>query len=239
MTGYTTGQSLIFTGGGGSGAVGTIIATSGAITGISLTNAGTGYSSPPTVSISGGGSGAVLTFTLQPGGVGSLTIASGGSNYPFPPPLTFSGGAGSGASATAVLTNGVITGYTNLVAGSGYTSSPSVSIVVGCSANYSKNSDITPVGSTVNSIILRCSLVNNKVGSPMDILDSFAIANTNFGANINYAPSVNKWVKLSSGSFSNFILTLCDQNLNLINSLDNNILITLLFRFGAPKLLKE
>ena len=239
MTGYTTGQSLIFTGGGGSGAVGTIIATSGAITGISLTNAGTGYSSPPTVSISGGGSGAVLTFTLQPGGVGSLTIASGGSNYPFAPPLTFSGGGGSGASATAVLTNGVITGYTNLVAGSGYTSSPSVSIVVGCSANYSKNSDITPVGSTVNSIILRCSLVNNKVGSPMDILDSFAIANTNFGANINYAPSVNKWVKLSSGSFSNFILTLCDQNLNLINSLDNNILITLLFRFGAPKLLKE
>ena len=239
MTGYTTGQSLVFSGGGGSGAVGTIIATSGVITGISLTNAGTGYSSPPTVSVSGVGSGAVLTFTLQPGGVGSLTIVSGGSNYLFAPPLTFSGGAGSGASATAVLTNGVITGYTNLVAGSGYTSSPSVSIAVGCCANYSRNSDITPVGSTVNSIILRCSLVNNKVGSPMDILDSFAIANTNFGANINYAPSVNIWVKLSSGSFSNFMLTICDQNLQMINSLDNNILITLLFRFGTPKLLKE
>ena len=109
----------------------------------------------------------------------------------------------------------------------------------GTTANYSKNSDITPVGSTVNSIILRCSLVNNKVGSPMDILDSFAIANTNFGANINYAPSVNKWVKLSSGSFSNFMLTICDQNLQMINSLDNNILITLLFRFGTTKLLKE
>ena len=157
----------------------------------------------------------------------------------LPPPLTFSCGTGSGASATAVLTNGVITGYTNLVAGSGYTSSPSVSIAVGCSANYSRNSDITPVGSTVNSIILRCSLVNNKVGSPMDILDSFAIANTSFGANINYAPSVNKWVKLSSGSFSNFMLTICDQNLQMINSLDNNILITLLFRFGTTKLLKE
>jgi hypothetical protein len=73
----------------------------------------------------------------------------------------------------------------------------------------------------------------------MDILDSFAIANTNFGANINYAPSVNKWVKLSSGSFSNFMLTICDQNLQMINSLDNNILITLLFRFGTTKLLKE
>ena len=111
--------------------------------------------------------------------------------------------------------------------------------VSGTTTNYSKNSDITPVGSTVNSIILRCSLVNNKVGSSMDILDSFAIANTSFGANINYAPSVNKWVKLSSGSFSNFMLTICDQNLQMINSLDNNILITLLFRFGTTKLLKE
>jgi hypothetical protein len=88
----------------------------------------------------------------------------------LPSPLTFSGGGGCGASATAVLTNGVITGYTNLVAVSGYTTSPSVSIAVGCFANYSKNSDITPVGSTVNSIILRCSLVNNKVGLPMDII---------------------------------------------------------------------
>lgn len=106
-------------------------------------------------------------------------------------------------------------------------------------SNYSVNSLITPVGSFVNSIIIRCSLVNNRVGNPMDIIDSFTIGQTNFGANINYAPSVNKWVKLSSGTFSNFLITFCDQNLNLIEALDNNILITLLFKFPSVKLLKN
>ncbi len=38
--------------------------------------------------------------------------------------------------------------------------------------------------------VLHCSLVNNRVGIPMDIVDSFTIGQTNFGANINYAPSV-------------------------------------------------
>ena len=106
-------------------------------------------------------------------------------------------------------------------------------------SNYSVNSPITPVGSYVNSVIIRCSLVNNRVGNPMDIIDSFTIGQTNFGANINYAPSVNKWVKLSSGTFSNFLITFCDQNLNLIQALDNNILITLLFKFPSVKLLKN
>ena len=107
------------------------------------------------------------------------------------------------------------------------------------STSYSANSSITPVGSTVNSIILRCSLVDNKVGIPMDILDSFTIGGTSFGANINYAPTVPKWVKLSSGSFSNFYITFTDQNLNLLAALDNNILITLLFRLGQSKLIKN
>ena len=73
----------------------------------------------------------------------------------------------------------------------------------------------------------------------MDILDSFTICGTCFGANINYAPTVPKWVKLSSFSFSNFYVTFADQNLNLLAALDNNILITLLFRLGQPKFIKN
>ncbi len=69
----------------------------------------------------------------------------------------------------------------------------------------------------------------------MDILDSFTIGGVGFGQNINYSPQVSKWVKLSSGSFSNFFVTFCDQNLNNLAALDNNIMITLLFRLGKPK----
>ena len=104
--------------------------------------------------------------------------------------------------------------------------------------SQSYNSQLTPQGSTVNSIIIRCSLVKNNVGIPMDMLDSFPISNTSFGANINYSPQVSKWVALNSGTFSNFIITICDQNLNLIQSLDNNILLTLLMRFPNKNLLK-
>jgi len=109
----------------------------------------------------------------------------------------------------------------------------------GQTTNYSINSTITPLGSTVNSIILRCSLVNNRVGNPMDILDSFTIGNSPFGTNINYAPSTNKWVKLSAGTFSNFLITFCDQNLNMLAALDNNILITILFKFPSAQLIKN
>ena len=101
-------------------------------------------------------------------------------------------------------------------------------------ASYAVNSNTTPQGSTVNSIIARCSLVNNAVVSPTDLVDSFPI-NASFGSNINYTPNIEKFVKLSSGSFTSFTITLVDQNLNLINSLDKNVLITILFRFPKNK----
>jgi len=96
--------------------------------------------------------------------------------------------------------------------------------------NYSKNSNITPQGSTINSIIVRCSLVSNAVSFPSDIIDSFSINNTSFGSNINYSPNIEKWVKMTQGSYSSFTITLSDQNLNTIVSLDSNILITLMIR---------
>jgi hypothetical protein len=40
---------------------------------------------------------------------------------------------------------------------------------------YSGNSNQTPVGSTVNSLIISCSLVNNNVSSQTDVVDAFAI----------------------------------------------------------------
>jgi hypothetical protein len=95
---------------------------------------------------------------------------------------------------------------------------------------------MTPIGSTINSLILRCSLVNNNVTSPFDILDSFSIPNgTTFGQNINYTPQVAKWVKISNGTFSNFTITFTDQNLNVINANDPNILVTLLLKFPKRK----
>ena len=99
-----------------------IVNASGVVTGITITNPGSGYSSasPPTITIaSPGGSGTTATATA--------TFSTGGDGYLSPPLVTLIGGGGSGATATATVTNGVVTAI-NITGGSGYTSAPTITI---------------------------------------------------------------------------------------------------------------
>ena len=73
--------------------------------------------------------------------------------------------------------------------------------------NQSILSTKTPIGTTVNSLILQCSLVSNRVTIPSDILDSMPITNTAFGANIVYDPSFEKFVTVADGTYNNFTVT--------------------------------
>lgn len=91
---------------------------------ITLNNAGSGYTSAPSVSITGGGgSGATATATFVPGNiVTSVTITNAGSGYTSAPTVVFTGGGGNYAAATAVVGSGggVITSATyNSGSGSG------------------------------------------------------------------------------------------------------------------------
>jgi hypothetical protein len=98
------------------------------------------------------------------------------------------------------------------------------------SGNLSQLSNITPQAANVNSLIVKCSLVNNGVSNVSDIVDAFAISNGKFGENLNYNNNIEKWVRLSPGRYNNFIVTIVDQNLEDINILDNNLLINFLIR---------
>ena len=98
------------------------------------------------------------------------------------------------------------------------------------SGNLSQLSNITPQAATVNSLIVKCSLVNNGVTNASDIVDAFAISNGKFGENLNYNNNIEKWVNLSPGNYSNFIVTIVDQNLQDINIIDSNLLINFLIR---------
>lgn len=77
---------------------------SNALSAIAVTNAGSGYTSAPSVEISGGGgTGAAATAVLDDnGGVASILLSSVGSGYTSEPAVTLSGGGGSGATAIAV-----------------------------------------------------------------------------------------------------------------------------------------
>ena len=96
-------------------------------------------------------------------------------------------------------------------------------------AFYSILNTTIPVGSNVNSLIIRCSLVDNPVGVPTDILDTMPVTST-FGSNINYQPPIEKWIKMSAGVHQFMSITFVDQNLNSLIALDSNVCISLLIK---------
>lgn len=58
--------------------------------------------------------------------VGDVVITNSGSGYTSAPTVAFTGGGGTGAAATATVTNGVVSSITITNVGSGYTSTPTI-----------------------------------------------------------------------------------------------------------------
>lgn len=65
------------------------------------------------------------------GGVSGVSLSSGGTGYTSAPTVGFTGGGGSGATAVAVVTDGVVTAVTVTNPGTGYTSAPTVELTGG------------------------------------------------------------------------------------------------------------
>lgn len=75
----------------------------------------------PFVTINGSGRGATATATLSGSGtLSGITVTNGGTGYDASTTVTLSGGSGSGATATATVSGGVVTGITLTNGGSGY-----------------------------------------------------------------------------------------------------------------------
>jgi hypothetical protein len=95
-------------------------------------------------------------------------------------------------------------------------------------------SNITPKGSTVNNLVLKCSIVNNNTTNQSDIIDVFSIGaatgGATFGGNLNYANDIEKWVRITPGTYNSIIITIVDENMQDIAILDNNLLINFLIK---------
>ncbi|WP_256623564.1 hypothetical protein [Methanolobus chelungpuianus] len=105
------------------------------LTGLKLTNGGSGYTSPPTVTISAptgaGGTTATAEAKLATRSVASVTVNSGGNGYTSAPTVGFIGGGGTGATATAALAPTGVATITVTNGGRGYTTAPTVNIIGG------------------------------------------------------------------------------------------------------------
>tara|TARA_B100000965_G_scaffold190967_1_gene159418 strand:+ start:34453 stop:36072 length:1620 start_codon:yes stop_codon:yes gene_type:complete len=119
-------------------ATASISASSGYLSGITVLNDGSGYTSTPTVAIgtnrvAGGANASAVAITTERAGVFSvkeIVIINPGSGYTFAPSIRIIGGGGSGAIATCGIVTvgqGVI-GLNITDEGTGYTTTPSVTI---------------------------------------------------------------------------------------------------------------
>ena len=89
---------------------------------------------------------------------------------------------------------------------------------------YSEISSFTPQVTPVSSVVVTCSLLNNRYSIPNNLLYSFA-PNTTYGSQINIIPPSKTFVDMSGGKVSEFSITFLDQNFNKLKILDNNIVI--------------
>lgn len=79
----------------------------GSVAAIAVTAPGSGYATPPTVTIAAppaGGTQATATATVAAGLLTVVTVTNAGSGYLVAPGVTFSGGGGTGAAASSRLT---------------------------------------------------------------------------------------------------------------------------------------
>ena len=81
-------------------------------------------------------------------GLSSIAVTTGGAGYIGAPEVTITGGGGTGASAIAIVSGGVVTGYTITSPGTGYTSAPTVTLSGGGATTAATATAGTPVANT-------------------------------------------------------------------------------------------
>jgi hypothetical protein len=79
------------------GGAATAATTSNAVSAITVTNGGSGYTTAPTISFTGGGgTGATATATVSGGIITAITVGAGGSGYTTAPTVVITPAAGTG-----------------------------------------------------------------------------------------------------------------------------------------------
>jgi phage tail sheath protein FI len=134
----------------------------GGVTGITLSNVGSGYTSTaaaPAVTIGApndaGGEQATATAVLSGGAITAIAVATGGVGYSSAPTVTITpaaGDTGSGATATATLTSNAVTSITVTSGGSGYKAAPTVTLSGGGFSTAATLGSVTVGSSTISTI---------------------------------------------------------------------------------------
>jgi hypothetical protein len=156
---YAYAPTVVFTGGGGTGAAGTAVLVNGRVVGINITNGGVGYTSAPTIELNSGEN-AQGFATVTNGVITAITVTDGGFGFTGAPRVVIGSSVGGGATATATVNAaGAITGITVTAGGTGYLegNSPSgtgvdFSAIKGLNGDGASEFDVKPGLSYINDI---------------------------------------------------------------------------------------
>jgi len=154
-SGYTGGTPTVsFSGGGGSGATGTVTVSGGVITGVTITHTGWDYYEAPLVSFATVGAFDVEA-TADANFSSFASAAFGGTDYTSAPAVVFHGGgsAGSGAAATATITEGVVTGVSVDSGGTGYDAGTAAVFFRGGAGTIAKGT-VTVSGGAITAVAI-------------------------------------------------------------------------------------
>lgn len=99
--------------------------------------------------------------------------------------------------------------------------------------NYSVISSTVPQLSPVSSVVVGCSLCNNKLSNPRTVVYSFSPGGTTYGNLINSSAYQYSWTTVQDGTYNDITITLYDQQFNPLPVLDTNIVIFLLIKMPA------
>jgi FtsP/CotA-like multicopper oxidase with cupredoxin domain len=155
---------------GGTTATGTVKMTGSAVSGVTITNAGSGYTAAPTPVFSGGNPIAAASATTAIAAPVSLTFAA--------PPA-----GGRTPVATAIVTNGAITGINITDPGAGYTIMPGVTV----GGVYSTRAEVSATGAVdaINLVAVDPLNPNSAGGGGYNDLSTLASEPNNAAPGLN------------------------------------------------------
>lgn len=151
-------DQTVFEVGSGSGGSFNQIATYRNIFGANVSASNIPPASGVNVSFNAGGGASAQAIMNDPQTIERISITNGGVGYTGAPLVRITGGGGTGATATATVSGGVVTGITLTNAGSGYTSTPSVLLVTGSGAFANTSLDLT------NQSVFSINVINQGTG---------------------------------------------------------------------------
>lgn len=198
--------ALSFT--GATGATATAHLSTG-VAGFTVTNAGSGYTSAPSVTITGGGgTGAAATASLS-GGTVVLTPTAAGSGYTSAPTVTIGAPPGGGTQATAVA-NLQLFGVTSVTVGAGGTGynpadPPQVTFTGGGGAGAEATAVIT--GTSVSSITVTSPGIGYTSAPTVQITSGGIDAYTGYFYGYTYTTVYGHESNMSGLSFSTGLFT--------------------------------